>query len=75
MLLPTRFVIGMMIALTNRKIYRNRHKVKLTNIAEIKYDISVQLQNEHNYAEIMLPIIEQQWSNLSTFQSNIKDPA
>ena len=50
-----------MILLTKKKIYKNRQKGKVTNIAEIKYKLSVQLQYEQYYAEIegKLPIFEQ----------------
>ena len=35
----------------------------MTNIAEIKYELAVQLQYEQNYAEIegKLTILEQKW--------------
>ena len=38
-------------------------KGKVTNIAEIKYELSVQLQYEQYYAEIegKFPIFEQKW--------------
>ena len=49
-----------MILLTKKKICKNRQKGKVTNIAEIKYELSVQLQY---YAEIegKPPIFEQKW--------------
>ena len=39
---------------------------KVINIAEIKYELSVQLQHEQYYAEIegKLPIFEQKWLDL-----------
>ena len=39
-------------------------KGKVTNIAEFKYELSVQLQYEQYYAEIKgkLPIFEEKWS-------------
>ena len=44
--------------------YKNRQKGKVTNIAEIRYKLSMQLQYEQYYAEIKgrLPIFEQKWS-------------
>ena len=55
-----------MILLTKKKIYKNRQKGKVTNIAEIKYELSVQLQYEQYYAEIEgeLPTFEQKWLGL-----------
>ena len=38
--------------MTNKKIYKNRQKGKVANIAEIKYKLSVQLQYEQYYAGI-----------------------
>ena len=55
-----------MILLTKKKIYKNRQKGKVTNIAEIKYELSVQLQCEQfdNDLEGKLPIFEQKWLDL-----------
>ena len=54
-------MIDTVIILTKKKIYKNRQKGKLTNIAETNYEISVQLQYEQYYAEIegKLSIFEQ----------------
>ena len=59
-------IIDTVILFTKKKIYKNRQKGKVTNIAEIKYEMSVQLQYEQYYAEIegKLPIFEQKWSDL-----------
>ena len=56
-------VIDTVILMTKKKIYKNRQKGKVTNITEIKYELSVQLQYEQYYAEIerKLPIFEQKW--------------
>ena len=40
------------ILLTKKKIYKNRQKGKVTNIAEIKYELSVQLQCEQFYNDL-----------------------
>ena len=40
-----------MILLTKKKMCKNRQKGKVTNITEIKYELSVQLQYEQYYAE------------------------
>ena len=40
------------ILLTKKRIYKHRQKAKVTDIAEIKYELSVQLQYEQCYAEI-----------------------
>ena len=55
-----------MILFTKKKIYKNRQKGKVTTIAEIKYELSVQLHYEQYYAEIKgkLPIFEQKWLDL-----------
>ena len=47
--------------LTKKKMYKNRQKGNVTNIAEIKYELSLQLQYEQYYAEIegKLAIFEQ----------------
>ena len=45
-------IIDTVILLTNKKIYKNRQKGKVANIAEIKYKLSVQLQYEQYYAGI-----------------------
>ena len=45
----TNSIIDTVILLTKKKIYKNRQKGKVTNTAEIKYELSVQLQY---YAEI-----------------------
>ena len=45
----TNSIIDTVILLTKKKIYKNRQKGKVTNTAEIKYELSVQL---HYYAEI-----------------------
>ena len=60
-------IIDTMILLTKKKIYKNRQKGKVTNIGEIKYELSVQLQYEQYYAELegKLPIFEQKCSNLN----------
>ena len=58
--------IDTMILLTKINSYKSRQKGKVTNIAEIKYELSVQLQYEQYYAEIegKLPIFEQKWLGL-----------
>ena len=55
-----------MILLSKKNIYINRQKGKVTNIAEIKNELSVQLQYEQYYAEIegKLPIFLQEWLDL-----------
>ena len=55
-----------MILLTKKKIYKNRQKGKVTNIAEIKYELSVQLQYEQYNVKIegKLPTFEPKWSDL-----------
>ena len=45
-------IIDTMILLTKKKMYENGQKGKMTYIAEIKYELSVQLQYEQHYAEI-----------------------
>ena len=45
-------IIYTMILLIEKKIYKNRQKGKVTNIAEIKYELSVQLHYEQYRAEI-----------------------
>ena len=40
-----------MILMTKKKIYKNRQKGKVTNLTQIKYELSVQLQYEQKYAE------------------------
>ena len=45
-------IIDTVILMTKKKIYQNRPKGKVANIAEIKYELSVQLQYEQYYAEI-----------------------
>ena len=59
-------IIDTVILLTKRKIYKNRQNGKVTNIAEIKHELSVQLQYEQYYAEIegKLPIFEHKWLDL-----------
>ena len=59
-------IIDTVISLTKKKIYKNRQKSKVTNIAEIKYELSVQLHYEQYYAEIegKLPIFEQKLLDL-----------
>ena len=54
-------IIDSVTLLTKKKIYKDRQKGKVTYIAEIKHDLSVQLQYEQYYAEIegKLPIFEQ----------------
>ena len=54
-------IIDIVILLTKNKIYKNRQKGKVTNIAEIRYELSVQLEYELYYVEIegKLPIFEQ----------------
>ena len=49
--------------LTKKKPYKNRQRGKVTNNAEIKYELSVQLRYEQYCAEIegKLPIFEQKW--------------
>ena len=42
-------IIDAVILLTKKKIYKNRQKGKVTNVAEIKYELSVQLQYEQCY--------------------------
>ena len=58
--------IDTVILLTKKKIYKNRQKSKVTNVAEIIYKLSMELQYEQYYAEIVgkLSIYEQKWSNL-----------
>ena len=45
---------------------KNRQRGEVTNIVEIKYELSVQLEYEQYYAEIegKLPIFEQKWLDL-----------
>ena len=59
-------IIDTVILLTKKKIYKNRQNGKVTNIAEVKLELSVQLQYEQYYAEIegKLPIFEQKWLDL-----------
>ena len=59
-------IIDTAILLTKKKIYKNRQKGNVTNIAEIKYELSVQIQYEGVYVKIegKLPIFEQKWSDL-----------
>ena len=45
-------IIDKVILLTKKKIYKNRQKCKVTNIAEIKHELSVQLQYEQHYAAV-----------------------
>ena len=49
------------ILLTKKRIYKNRQKGKVTNVAEIKYELSVLLRYEQYYTELegKLPIFEQ----------------
>ena len=57
-------IIYTVILLTiKKKIYQHRQKGTLTNIAEIKYESSVQLQYEEYYAGIerKTSIFEQKW--------------
>ena len=46
LVLPIKTPILTLILLTKKKIYKNRQKGKVTNIAEIKYELSGQLQYE-----------------------------
>ena len=39
-------IIDTVILLTQKKIYKKRQKGKVTNITEIKYELSMQLQYE-----------------------------
>ena len=39
-------IIDAVILLTKKKIYKNRQKGEVRNIAEIQYELSVQLQYE-----------------------------
>ena len=66
LVLPTRTPELIVILLTKKKIYKNRQNGKVTKIAEIKHELSVQLQYEQYYAEIAgkLPIFEQKWLDL-----------
>ena len=59
-------IIDTVILLTKKKMYKNRQNGKVTNIAEIKHELSVQLQYEQYYAESegKLPIFEQSWLDL-----------
>ena len=59
-------IIDTVMLLTKENIYKNRQKGKVTNIAEIKYELSVKFQYEQLYAGIegKLPIFEQKWSDL-----------
>ena len=61
-------MIDTVILLTKKKICDNRQKGKVTNIVEIKYELSVQLQCDQVYAGIIgkLPIhvFELKWSDL-----------
>ena len=52
------FIIDTVILMTKKKIYQNRPKGKVADIAEIRYELSAQLQYEQYYAEIegKLPI-------------------
>ena len=63
-------IIDTVILLTKKKIYKNRQNGKVTYIAEIKHELSVQLQYEQYYAEIegKLPIFEQKWLDLPVIQ-------
>ena len=45
-------IIDKVILLTKKKTYKNRPKGKMTNITEIKYELSVHLQYDQYYAEI-----------------------
>ena len=47
-------IFDTVILLTKKKMYKNRQQGKVTNIAEIKYELSVQLQYEQYYAEIKI---------------------
>ena len=55
-----------MILLTKKKIYKNRQKGKMKNIAEIKNELSVQLECEQYHAKIegKPPIFEQKLSDI-----------
>ena len=59
-------MIDTVVLLIKKKIYKNRQKCKETNIAEIKYELSVKLQYDQHYAEIAgrLPRFEQKWLDL-----------
>ena len=59
-------MIDTVILLTKKKICKNRPNGKVTHIAEIKHELSVQLHYEQYYAEIegKLPIFEQKWLDL-----------
>ena len=58
-----KLIIDTVILLTKKKIYKNIQRGKVSNIAEIKYELSVELRYEQYYAEIegKLPIFEQKW--------------
>ena len=45
-------ILDTVILMTKKILYKNRHNDKVTNIAEIKYELSVQLAYEQSYAEI-----------------------
>ena len=66
-------IIYRVILLTKKKIYKNRQKGKVTNIAVIKHELSVQLQYEQYYAEMegKLPIFEQKWLDLIQIENLI----
>ena len=66
-------IIGTVISLTKKKIYKSRQKGKVTNIADIQYEPSVQLQYEQQYAQIegKLPIFEQKWTDQIHTQSTL----
>ena len=55
--------------MTKKTINKNRQKGKVTNIAEIKFEPSVQLQYEQCYAKIegKLPIFEKKVRSNSHF--------
>ena len=45
-------ILDTVILLTKKMLYKNRQNGKVTNIAEIRYELSVQLEYEQSYAEI-----------------------
>ena len=60
-------MIDAVILLTKKKIYKSRQEGYVTNIADIKYDLSVQLQYEQYYSKIegKLQKLEQKWLDLN----------
>ena len=60
------YIIETVMFLSKKKIYKNRQKGNVANIAEMNIELSVQLQYEQNYAETerKLLIFDQKRSDL-----------